>query len=51
MRTIDRRALLMGPALAALPALAFAAETDPYAGSPWRKLTDAEWKKRLDVAT
>jgi peptide-methionine (R)-S-oxide reductase len=52
MRTIDRRALLMGPALVALPAMAYAAaETDPYAGSPWRKLTDAEWKKRLDAAT
>lgn len=50
MSKIDRRAFLMGSALVALPAVGFAAD-DPYATSPWRKLTDAQWKKRLDVAT
>ena len=49
MSKIDRRAFLMGSALAAMPAMALAA--DPYATSPWRKVTDAQWKKRLDVAT
>jgi peptide-methionine (R)-S-oxide reductase len=42
----DRRTFLMTAAVGALaPAAAFAA--DKYAASPWRKLTDAEWKKRL----
>lgn len=50
MSKIDRRAFLMGSALAVTPMTAFAAD-DPYAASPWRKITDAEWKKRLDVAT
>lgn len=43
----NRRSLLFTAAAAALaPAAAFAA-ADPYAGSAWRKLSDAEWKKRL----
>jgi peptide-methionine (R)-S-oxide reductase len=50
--TIDRRLLLLGStavaALASLPALAAA---DPYAASPVRKLTDADWKKRLPPAS
>jgi peptide-methionine (R)-S-oxide reductase len=42
----DRRTFLMTAAVAALlPGAAAAA--DPYAQSPWRKLSDAEWKKRL----
>jgi len=42
----DRRAFLLATAAAALaPGLAFAA--DKYANSPWRKISDAEWKKRL----
>jgi peptide-methionine (R)-S-oxide reductase len=45
----DRRAFLMTAAVAALaPAAALAA--DKYAASPWRKLSDAEWKKRLSPA-
>lgn len=41
-----RRNLLMGAAAAVLtPSAALAA--DAYAGSKWRKLTDAEWKARL----
>ena len=50
MSKIDRRAFLMGSALAAAPAFA-AAAADPYADSPWRKLGDAEWRKRLDAAS
>ena len=44
--SLDRRTFLAIVAAAALlPAAALGA--DRYAGSPWRKLTDAEWKKRL----
>jgi len=42
-----RRGFLMATAIAATaPSLALAA-TDPYADSPFRKLTDADWRKRL----
>ncbi|MDB5448327.1 MAG: methionine sulfoxide reductase, partial [Phenylobacterium sp.] len=42
----DRRTFLAtAAALALTPAAAFAA--DRYASSPWRKLSDADWKKRL----
>jgi peptide-methionine (R)-S-oxide reductase len=46
---MDRRRVLLAASGAALtlavgPALAAG---DPYAGSPFRKLTDAQWKKRL----
>jgi peptide-methionine (R)-S-oxide reductase len=46
--SIDRRRLLAGAALfaATAPLSAFAA-ADPFAGSPFRKLTDADWKRRL----
>ncbi len=46
----NRRFLLIGvSAVAALGATrVFAA--DPYAASPWRKLSDADWKKRLPPA-
>lgn len=45
--TLDRRCFLLGSAFAAAtPALALAAP-DPYAASPWRKVSDAEWRKRL----
>ncbi|MGH6782201.1 MAG: peptide-methionine (R)-S-oxide reductase, partial [Sphingomonadaceae bacterium] len=50
MSKIDRRAFLMGSALACVPAIAAAAD-DPYAASPWRKLSDADWRRRLDTAT
>ena len=48
---IDRRAFLLAASagamvLAAGPVLA----ADPYASSPFRKITDAEWKKRLQPA-
>jgi peptide-methionine (R)-S-oxide reductase len=42
----DRRTFFLTAAVAALlPATALAA--DKYTTSPWRKLSDAEWKKRL----
>src|SRR5690606_17259386 len=46
MTLVDRRRLLVGTAcaLAATPTLVRA---DPYAASPWRKISDAEWKTRL----
>lgn len=45
--SLDRRKFLFATAIAAAaPGVALAA-TDPYAGSPFRRLSDAEWKKRL----
>ena len=47
---IDRRLfLLSATALAACTqgAPADSAASDPYAASPWRKLTDAQWQARL----
>jgi peptide-methionine (R)-S-oxide reductase len=44
-----RRQLLVSAVLA-LPAIApsaHAASADPFANSPWRKLTDADWRRRL----
>ena len=46
MKPLDRRTfLLVSAAVTAAPGVAFAA--DKYAASPWRKISDAEWKKRL----
>ena len=46
MSQLDRRTLLLTAAVAAaVPGLALAA--DPYAASPWRRITDAQWKQRL----
>lgn len=42
---LDRRSLLAGAALLVTGSSAYAA--DPYAASPFRKITDAEWRKRL----
>ena len=49
-RTLDRRRFLLTSvaALAAGPALA--APADPFAASPFRKLTPAQWKARLSPA-
>ena len=44
-QTLDRRSLLAGVALLVVGPSAHAA--DPYATSPFRKITDAEWRKRL----
>jgi peptide-methionine (R)-S-oxide reductase len=50
----DRRRFLTGTAFlslaAAAPGLALAA-ADPYATSPFRKFSDADWKKRLAPAS
>jgi len=50
--SISRRTFLMASALAAaaVPTLSMAA-ADPYAASPFRKLTDADWKKKLPAAS
>ncbi|MDP3174761.1 MAG: peptide-methionine (R)-S-oxide reductase MsrB [Phenylobacterium sp.] len=48
---IHRRRLLAGVlAATAAPSLALGA-ADAYAASPWRKLTDADWRKRLSGAS
>jgi peptide-methionine (R)-S-oxide reductase len=52
MQSLDRRAFFMSSAMAlvaSLPSVALAA--DAFAGSNWRKLTDADWKKRLPAAS
>jgi len=50
-QTLSRRMFLATAAVAAVsPTLALAA-TDPYAASAARKLTDADWKKRLPAAS
>lgn len=43
---ISRRSLLLGSA--ALLAAPSASATDRFAGSAWRKLTDEEWRARLN---
>jgi peptide-methionine (R)-S-oxide reductase len=48
---IDRRRILLAGTAAALATTAGRAlAADPYASSPWRKYTDAEWRKRLSLA-
>jgi peptide-methionine (R)-S-oxide reductase len=47
---LDRRSLLVSAAALAAcsaPAPAATAGPDKFAGSPWRKLTDADWKAKL----
>ena len=47
MFDLSRRGFLMATAFAAAaPSLALAA-ADPYAASPFRKISDADWRKRL----
>ncbi len=49
----DRRLFLLGCAASAVSLAACGAQAKPnaaeqaFAGSPWRKITDAEWKRRL----
>ncbi len=48
-RPIARRQLLVGAlAISAAPSALLAA-SDPFASSPWRKLSDADWKRRLQT--
>lgn len=50
--TSRRRFLTVGSLSAlGLPGLARAAAADPYATSPFRKLSDDEWRKRLPAAS
>ena len=53
-RLIDRRVLLLAGAALAAPSVAGAAKAaaaaNPFAGSSWRRLTDAEWRRRLSPA-
>jgi peptide-methionine (R)-S-oxide reductase len=47
-RSLDRRGFLAAASIAALAAPAVSlAKADPYANSAFRKLTDADWRKRL----
>lgn len=51
--SLDRRGFLAAAsALAiAVPSSSLAAARDAYANSPYRKITDAEWRKRLPAAS
>jgi peptide-methionine (R)-S-oxide reductase len=53
MNSIDRRGFLTAASALALavPGLARAAAKDAYVNSPFRKLTDADWRKKLPVAS
>lgn len=53
MTTLDRRGFLSAASILALaaPDLALAAAPDAYAASPFRKLADADWRKRLPAAS
>jgi peptide-methionine (R)-S-oxide reductase len=50
--SLDRRGFLAAASIVALgvPASSLAAAKDAYANSPYRKITDAEWRKRLPPA-
>lgn len=47
MIAIHRRAFLIGSVGTAVAGGAFAAPADPFANSPWRRISDADWRKRL----
>lgn len=51
--SLDRRGFLAAAAALAIavPASSLAAARDAYANSPYRKITDAEWRKRLPEAS
>lgn len=48
---LSRRAFLVITTAAVAAPTAMAAPADPYASSPFRKLTDADWRKRLPAAS
>ena len=50
---LDRRGFLAAASAFAFaaPSVGLAAAKDAYASSAWRKVTDAEWKKRLPQAS
>jgi peptide-methionine (R)-S-oxide reductase len=47
---LDRRRLLAATAAVLTAPTVARAAADPHAGSPFRKVSDAEWKKRLQPA-
>jgi peptide-methionine (R)-S-oxide reductase len=47
----DRRAFLLATLGALATPAAAAAPADPYAGSPYRRITDAQWQARLPSAS
>jgi peptide-methionine (R)-S-oxide reductase len=51
---IFSRRIFLASTAAAIPAIAPAllfAGSDPFANSPWRKISDADWKRRLPPAS
>jgi peptide-methionine (R)-S-oxide reductase len=50
MTPLSRRQLMTGAASLAAAAPLAALAADPLAASPWRKLSDADWKRRLPPA-
>jgi peptide-methionine (R)-S-oxide reductase len=48
---LNRRRLLLSAGAMALTGPAMAATPDPWAASPFRKVTDAEWKTRLPASS
>ena len=53
MTQLDRRGFLAAASALALgaPSASLAAAADAYATSPFRKISDAEWRKRLPAAS
>jgi peptide-methionine (R)-S-oxide reductase len=50
-RALTAGSLIGGVALLGLATPGLALAADPYASSPWRKLTPAQWKARLSPAS
>ena len=49
--TLSRRRFLMATAIASAAPMAVHAAADPYATSPFRKLSDGEWRAKLPPAS
>jgi peptide-methionine (R)-S-oxide reductase len=48
---LSRRRLMAATIALGVAPTPLLAAADPFAGSPWRKLTDADWKRRLPPAS